>query len=131
MIKKKIQTKNAPEAIGPYVQGISLGKNIVITSGQIPIDPISKNIPKGIEKQTEIVLLNIKEIIQKSGLLVNNIVKTTIFTTNLNKINIINNIYENFFIKNKVIIFPVRSCVEVSRLPKNVLIEIEAMAFKE
>ncbi|QCI27240.1 Rid family detoxifying hydrolase [Buchnera aphidicola] len=121
-----INTKNAPQPIGPYVQGIKKN-NIVIISGQIPINLNSKIISDDIIKQTKQVLNNIKIIIEKSGLKINNIVKTTIFVTNLNEIKKINLIYKEFFKKNNSE-FPSRTCVEVNKLPKNAKIEIEAIA---
>ncbi|ALD15311.1 RutC family protein [Buchnera aphidicola (Aphis glycines)] len=123
-----INTKNAPQPIGPYSQAIQF-ENFLIISGQIPIDVKSGFIPESIDEQTYIVLKNIKYILKKSKYQVKNIVKITIFTIDLNKIQIINEIYENFFLKNKSS-FPARSCVEVKALPKNVKIEIEAMAYR-
>lgn len=121
-----INTKHAPQPIGPYVQGIKKN-NIVIISGQIPINLNSKIISDDIIEQTKQVLNNIKIIIEKSGLQIKNIVKTTIFITNLNEIKKINLIYKEFFKKNNSE-FPSRTCVEVSKLPKNAKIEIEAIA---
>lgn len=123
----EIKTNKAPIAIGPYVQGVNLGK-FVITSGQIPINPINNIIPKDIRSQTIQSLKNIKSIIKKSGLNVNNIIKTTVFLKNMDDFEVINSVYKEFFIKNKSS-YPARSCVEVSRLPRDVLIEIEAIAF--
>lgn len=123
----EIKTNKAPIAIGPYVQGVNLGK-FVITSGQIPINPINNIIPKDIRSQTIQSLKNIKSIIKKSGLNVNNIIKTTVFLKNMDDFEVINSVYKEFFIKNKSP-YPARSCVEVSRLPRDVLIEIEAIAF--
>lgn len=126
----KISTKNAPKAFGPYSQAIKIN-NLLMISGQIPIDIISGNIPENIHDQTILALNYIKEIIIKSNFSLNNIIKTTIFTTCLNKINDINHIYKKFFIQENVLIFPARSCIEVSKLPKNVKIEIEAIALKK
>ncbi|QCI22229.1 Rid family detoxifying hydrolase [Buchnera aphidicola] len=123
-----INTKNAPKPIGPYSQAIKID-NILILSGQIPVDVKSSYIPENISEQTYLVLTNIKSILIASGFLVKDIIKTTIFTTELKKIEIINEIYMKFFLDNKSQ-FPARSCVEVKSLPKNVKIEIEAMAFK-
>ncbi|QFQ32193.1 Rid family detoxifying hydrolase [Buchnera aphidicola] len=123
-----INTKNAPQPIGPYSQAIQFD-NFLIISGQIPIDVKSGVIPESIDKQTYVTLRNIKHILEKSKYQVKNIVKITIFTTDLNKIQTINKIYENFFLKNKSS-FPSRSCIEVKALPKNVKIEIEAMAYR-
>ncbi|NIH41087.1 MAG: hypothetical protein G8D27_00845 [Buchnera aphidicola (Periphyllus aceris)] len=125
----KIFTKNAPKPIGPYSQAIKI-KNLLMISGQIPIDPISKKIPKKIYCQTLLSLKNIEEIIKKSKFTIKNIIKTTIFTTNIDKFKKINLAYENFF-KKKISFFPARSCVQVSKLPKNVKIEIEAIIYKE
>ncbi|CAL4322002.1 2-iminobutanoate/2-iminopropanoate deaminase [Buchnera aphidicola (Periphyllus testudinaceus)] len=125
----KIYTKKSPNPIGPYSQAIQT-KNLLMISGQIPIDSISNKIPKKMYDQTFLVLKNIYEIIKKTNFKLKNIVKTTIFTTNLNKIKTINFAYETFF-KKKISIFPARSCVEVSKLPKNVQIEIEAIAYKK
>lgn len=124
-----VTTENAPKPIGPYSQAIK-NDNFLITSGQIPIDIKSGNIPENISEQTYIVLKNIKSIITAANYNVHDILKITIFTTNLKKIHIINEIYEKFFIKNKSS-FPARSCIEVQKLPKNVKIEMEAIAFKK
>lgn len=123
-----IKTKNAPKPIGPYSQAVKIN-NFVILSGQIPIDINSNCIPENIAEQTYIVLNNIKLILIESKFLVKDIIKTTIFTTELKKIDIINEIYMKFFLDNKSK-FPARSCIEVQALPKNVKIEIEAIAFK-
>ncbi|QJC29897.1 hypothetical protein GJT84_00795 [Enterobacteriaceae endosymbiont of Plateumaris sericea] len=128
-MKKIIYTKKAPIPIGPYVQGI-IFNNIIITSGQIPINPIYNKIDSNdIEKQTVQVLKNIKSIINKAHFSIKNIVKTTIFLINLNDFNIINNVYKKFFIENNAN-YPARTCIEVSRLPQNAKIEIEAIAIK-
>ncbi|QNS02044.1 MAG: hypothetical protein ICW73_01100 [Buchnera aphidicola (Pentalonia nigronervosa)] len=124
-----IHTKNAPKPIGPYSQAIQIN-NIIMLSGQIPIDIISGKIPDKIEDQTYIVLKNIKNILKSVNLEIKNIIKMTIFTTDLKKINAINKIYENFFIKN-MSHFPARSCIEVQALPKNSKIEIDAIAFAQ
>ncbi|WP_295164328.1 Rid family detoxifying hydrolase [uncultured Buchnera sp.] len=124
-----VNTENAPKPIGPYSQAIK-NKHFLITSGQIPIDVKSGYIPDNISEQTYIVLKNIKSIVIASEYKIQDIIKITIFTTNLKKIHIINEIYEKFFIDNKSL-FPARSCVEVQKLPKNVKIEMEAMAFKK
>ncbi|QCI24431.1 hypothetical protein D9V75_01785 [Buchnera aphidicola (Muscaphis stroyani)] len=124
-----IMTKQAPKAIGPYSQAIKI-ENFLMISGQIPIDVKSGCIPENIAEQTYIVLNNIKSIIDEAGFSLRNIIKTTVFTTNLKKIDIINEIYKKFF-KDHQSHFPARSCVEVQALPRNVKIEIEAIAFKK
>ncbi|WP_422667286.1 Rid family detoxifying hydrolase [Buchnera aphidicola] len=122
-----ISTKNAPNAIGPYSQAIKVNHFLMI-SGQIPIDVRSGEMPKTIEEQTYLVLKNIKSIIDASELKVKNIIKTTIFSTDLRDFDAINHIYQTFFINNQST-FPARSFVEVKKLPKNAKIEIEAIAF--
>lgn len=121
-----INTDNAPAAIGPYVQGVDLG-NLIFLSGQIPIDPVSGKIPEGIESQTAQVLDNISAVLNSAGLSPSNIIKTTIFLVDLADFNGVNQIYEQFF-KEANAIFPARSCVQVSGLPRNVKIEIEVIA---
>ncbi|AWH90424.1 hypothetical protein DD681_01190 [Buchnera aphidicola (Melanaphis sacchari)] len=123
-----ITTKKAPKPIGPYSQGI-MKNNFLFISGQIPIDVRSGCIPNNISEQTHVVLTNIKSIILKANYQMKDIVKITIFTTHLKKIQIINEIYEKFFTDNQSF-YPARSCVEVRELPKNVKIEIEAIAIK-
>ncbi|BAP58431.1 Rid family detoxifying hydrolase [Candidatus Tachikawaea gelatinosa] len=123
-----ISTDNAPKAIGPYVQGLDLGQFVII-SGQIPVDPKTNTIPNKIEDQVCLSLNNIKAILEKAKLKVNNIVKIKIFMINLNDFEIMNKKYQQFFLKHKAT-YPVRSCVEVSRLPKDVKIEIEATAVR-
>ncbi|CAL4322555.1 2-iminobutanoate/2-iminopropanoate deaminase [Buchnera aphidicola (Thelaxes suberi)] len=125
---KIIHTKKSPHPIGPYNQGIQIN-NILFISGQIPIDTKNNTIPDDIAHQTKIVLLNIESILHKANFYVKNIVKTTIFLTNIQNIQQVNNIYTSFFEKHNSN-FPARSCVEVSKLPKNVEIEIEAIAIK-
>ncbi len=121
-----IITDSAPAAIGPYVQGVDLG-SIIITSGQIPVDPKTGNIDDDISVQTHQALTNVKAIVEAAGLKVTNIVKTTVFVKDLNDFNTINTVYEKFFNEHDAS-FPARSCIEVARLPKDVKIEIEAIA---
>ncbi|QCI21664.1 hypothetical protein D9V69_01845 [Buchnera aphidicola (Hyadaphis tataricae)] len=123
-----IHTKNTPKTIGPYSQAVIIN-NFIILSGQIPIDAHSQAIPENIGEQTYIVLKNIKTILTNAHFQVKNIIKTTIFTTELKKIDIINEIYMKFFSDHESQ-FPARSCVEVQRLPKDVKIEIEVIAYK-
>ncbi|MBD2814876.1 2-iminobutanoate/2-iminopropanoate deaminase [Xenorhabdus sp. Flor] len=123
-----IHTDNAPAAIGPYVQGVDLG-SMVITSGQIPVDPKTGDVSEDITAQTRQSLENVKAIIEQSGLKVANIVKTTVFVKDLNDFATVNAAYEAFFTEHNAP-FPARSCVEVARLPKDVKIEIEAIAFR-
>lgn len=129
-----ISTKNIPDPIGPYTQAIDAG-NVIFISGQIPIIPNTGIIPDNIHEQTYQVLENIKNIIKSKNLVINNIVKTTLFIKNINDLPEINNSYEKFFRintsnVNNTFNLPARSCVEVSQLPKNSLIEIEAIAIR-
>ena len=125
-MKKVISTDKSPAAIGAYSQGIE--KNgILYTSGQIPIDPLTNQLVSGnFSKQVQVVLGNIKSIVEEGGFTIEHIVKTTVFLKDLNNFKIVNEIYEEFF-KNE---FPARSAVEVSELPLNAEIEIEAICIK-
>ncbi|HPT88904.1 MAG TPA: RidA family protein [Bacilli bacterium] len=123
---KIINTKNAPAAIGPYSQAI-LVNNILFTSGQIPINPETNEIVSSdIEEQTKQVLKNIKAILEEAGYNLNDVAKTTIYLKDLQHFGTVNKIYEEFFNGHK----PARTTIEVSRLPKDVLIEIDAIALK-
>jgi 2-iminobutanoate/2-iminopropanoate deaminase len=125
MDKKIIATKDAPQAIGPYSQAVVFG-NFIFISGQIPIIPKSGElILGGIEEQTEQVLKNLEAILKSSHSSLINVLKTTVFITDLNDFGKMNKVYEKFFKDNP----PARSTVEVSRLPKEVLVEIEAIAY--
>jgi 2-iminobutanoate/2-iminopropanoate deaminase len=125
MDKKIIATKDAPQAIGPYSQAVVFG-NFIFISGQIPIIPKNGElILGGIEEQTEQVLKNLEAILKSSNSSLINVLKTTVFITDLNDFGKMNKVYEKFFKDNP----PARSTVEVSRLPKEVLVEIEAIAY--
>ncbi|NBI42997.1 reactive intermediate/imine deaminase [[Haemophilus] felis] len=126
---KIIHTNNAPTAIGPYVQAVDLG-NLVFTSGQIPVNPQTGTVPTDIVAQARQSLENLKAIVEQAGLSVANIVKTTVFVKDLNDFAAVNAEYEKFFKENNHPNFPARSCVEVARLPKDVGIEIEAIALR-
>ncbi|WP_386688905.1 RidA family protein [Lonepinella sp. MS14437] len=125
-----IHTDKAPAAIGPYVQAVDLG-NLVLTSGQIPVNPATGEIATDIVAQTRQSLENIKAIIEQAGLTVSDIVKTTVFVKDLNHFAAVNTEYERFFQENNHPTFPARSCVEVARLPKDVGLEIEAIAVRK
>ncbi|WP_406812275.1 RidA family protein [Histophilus somni] len=127
---KIIHTEKAPAAIGPYVQAVDLG-NLVLTSGQIPVNPATGEIPADITTQARQSLENIKAILAQAGLTVADIVKTTVFVKDLNQFATVNAEYERFFVENNHPNFPARSCVEVARLPKDVGIEIEAIAVRQ
>lgn len=123
-----INTPKAPAAIGPYVQAVDLG-NVVMTSGQLPVDPKTGQMEAEISLQTKQALENVKTIIEAAGLTVNDIVKTTVFVKDLNDFAAVNTIYDAFFTAHNAS-FPARSCVEVARLPKDAKIEIEAIAHR-
>lgn len=119
-----ISTNKAPAAIGPYSQAVKAG-NVIYTSGAIPVDPTTGEVVAGgVVEQAEQALKNLGEILAGAGASFENVVKTTVFIKNMNDFATINEVYKKYFTKN----FPARSCVEVARLPKDVLIEIECVA---
>jgi reactive intermediate/imine deaminase len=119
---KKIETTNAPGAIGPYSQGYIVG-NFVFTSGQIPVDPESGNIPEGILAQAEQSCKNVAAILEAAGTTCQQVVKTTCFLADMNDFATFNEVYAKYFTEK-----PARSCVAVKTLPKNVLCEVEVIA---
>lgn len=123
-----ISTSKAPAAIGPYVQGVDLG-SLVMTSGQIPLNPLTGEMPEDIQQQTRQSLENVRAIVEASGLQVADIIKTTVFVKDLNHFSLVNSEYESFFREHQAP-FPARSCVEVARLPKDAGVEIEAIAVR-
>ncbi|MDR2090804.1 MAG: RidA family protein [Clostridiales bacterium] len=125
-MKKQIKTDAAPAAIGPYSQGISVG-NTAFLSGQIPVNPADGSVPDGIAAQTKRVLENISAVLKARGLGLENVVKTTVFLKNMGDFAVMNGIYGEFFGEP----YPARSTIEVARLPKDVLIEIEVVAVGE
>ena len=123
-MKKVISTSKAPSAIGPYSQAIQVG-NLVYTSGQIPIDPTTGVFAEGgIKEQTRQALLNVKAILEETGLSMNDIVKTTVFMADMNDFADMNAVYAEFFTEP----YPARSAVAVKTLPKGALVEIEVVA---
>ncbi len=122
-MKKIIKTDTAPGAIGPYSQAVEAG-GFIFTAGQIPVDPRTGNIPEGITAQTKQSLSNVEAILVSAGLSLKNVVKVTVFLQDMNMFGSMNEVYSGFF-KDE---HPARSAVEVARLPKDVLIEIEAVA---
>ena len=123
-MKSIVSTTNAPAAIGPYSQATKIG-NFVFTSGQIPIDPATGQVVAGsVEEQTRLVLTNLTAVLEAAGTSLDKVVKTTVFIKDMNDFATINAAYATFF-QNEP---PARSCVEVARLPKDVLVEIEAIA---
>ena len=123
-----LNTDKAPAAIGPYVQGVDLG-HMVITSGQLPIDPATGEMPAAVTDQAKQSLANALAVVEASGLGVKDIVKTTVFVKDLNDFAAVNQVYGEFF-EARQAPFPARSCVEVARLPKDALIEIEVIALR-
>jgi len=122
--KKVIQTEKAPKAIGPYSQAIQAG-NFLFLSGQIPLDPKTGELVKGdIRKQTQQVLENIKGILESQGLGMENVVKSAIFLKDIANFNQVNEVYATYFPSSP----PARSTIEVTKLPRNTDIEIEAIA---
>ena len=122
---KGVSTKKAPEALGPYSQGILMEGKMLFVSGQIPIDPATGAIVDGdIAAQTKQVMENLKAVVEEAGASLSQIVKTTIFIKDMENFAKINDVYGCYFQENP----PARACVEVARLPKDVGIEIEAIA---
>jgi 2-iminobutanoate/2-iminopropanoate deaminase len=124
-MQRAIQTSNAPQAIGPYSQAVVIDR-LVFASGQIPINPATGEIAgSDIESQTRQVLQNLKAVFEASGTDLAKVVKTTVFIRNMEDFPKVNSIYGEFFSQP----YPARSTIEVSRLPRDVLIEIEAVAW--
>ena len=124
-MKQIISTEKAPAAIGPYSQAVE-ACGMIYTSGQIPVDPATGVIPEGIEAQAEQVMKNMKNLLEAAGTSIDNVVKTTVFIQSMDDFGTINGIYSKYFEKD----CPARSCVEVAKLPKGVLLEMEAIAVK-
>ncbi len=125
MTKKSISTDKAPAAIGPYSQAIAVN-GMIYTSGMIPIIPETGEIAVGIEEQARQTLTNVKNLLESQGSSMSQVIKTTVFIKNMDDFSKINEVYAGFFVGD----FPARSCVEVARLPKDVLIEMEAIALQ-
>lgn len=120
---KTVSTDKAPAAIGPYSQA-QIFNGLVFTSGQIPVDPATGKIAEGVEAQAEQVFKNVANLLSAAGSDISKVVKTTVFIKDMNDFAAVNAVYGKFFTEP----FPARSCVEVARLPKDVLIECEAIA---
>lgn len=123
MSKQEIITFKAPAAIGPYAQAIQTG-GFLFASGQIPVNPKDGTIPATVEEQARLALANLGAILEQAGAGFADVVKTTVFIRSMEDFSTINNVYATFFKAP----YPARSCVEVSALPKGVLVEIEAIA---
>ena len=124
-MKKVISTDKAPAAIGPYSQAIEVN-GMVYTSGVIPVNPATGGIPEGPKAQAEQAMKNLSNLLEAAGSSLEKVVKTTVFIKEMNDFGAINEVYADFFPAP----FPARSCVEVARLPKDVMLEIEAVAVK-
>lgn len=126
-MKKVISTTKAPAAIGPYSQAIEVN-GMVYTSGVVPIDPATGNVVEGdIKVQATRVFDSMKALLEAAGSSCEEVVKTTVFIKDMNDFAALNEIYATYFTGD----FPARSCIEVARLPKDVLIEMEAIALKK
>ena len=124
-MKKAISTDKAPAAIGPYSQAIEIN-GMIFTSGVIPVNPATGEIPKGVEAQADQAIKNLVNLLTEAGSSAEKVVKTTVFIKEMNDFGKINEIYAKYFV-NK----PARSCVAVKTLPKNVLCEVEMIAAVE
>ena len=119
---KSITTEKAPAAVGPYSQAVVAG-NLVFVSGQIPVDPATGNVPEDIVDQARQALTNLGEVLRASGSGLDKAVRVTVFITDISAFGKVNEVYAEFFKEP----YPSRSCVEVSKLPKGVKIEIDAI----
>ena len=124
-MKNVISTDNAPASICPYSQAIEVN-GMVYTSGVIPVVPETGEIPEGSQAQAKQAFTNLSHLLEAAGISMDNVVKTTVFIKEMNDFGAINEVYATFF--NGA--YPARSCVEVARLPKDVMLEVEAIAVK-
>lgn len=124
-MKVKIESGNAPKAIGPYSQAVLIDDTLYV-SGNIPVNPKTGDVADGIVNQSKQVFENMKAVLNEAGMDFENVVKTTAFLTDLSNFATFNEIYASYFVAP----YPARSCVEVSKLPKNVLVEVECIAKK-
>ena len=123
-MKKEIKTTKAPAAIGPYSQGVSVSsKEIVLISGQLPINPETSEMPETIKEQTEQSLKNLKAIVEESGGTMASVLKTTVYLDDIKDFGDMNEVYETFFQEP----YPARAAFEVAKLPKDAKVEIEAI----
>ena len=124
-MKQVLATEQAPAAIGPYSQGIAAGETVYV-SGQLPLDPATGAFPEGIAAQTAQSLKNIQAILAQQGMTLANVVKTTVFLSDINDFAEMNKVYGEFFTQP----YPARSAVQVAKLPKDAPLEIECIAVK-
>jgi 2-iminobutanoate/2-iminopropanoate deaminase len=126
-MKKTVVTPHAPKAVGPYSQAVLIGDTLYC-SGQIPLDPESGEVVSGgVREQAERVFLNLGAVLRASGMDFSNVVKATIFTTDLSKFGELNEVYASFFSEP----YPARSTVQVSALPRGVQVEVEVVAIRD
>ena len=125
-MKKAINANHAPAAVGPYVHAVQVGE-MIFTSGQIGLVPETGELKEGVEAQTHQALQNLAAVLEAAGSDFNHVVKTTVFLDDINDFATVNAIYAEYFKEE----FPARSCVEVAKLPKGGLVEIEAIAVKK
>lgn len=124
-MRDRIKTADAPAAIGPYSQGIRFSGEVIFTAGQIPLDPVTMTmVPGGIREQTDRVMKNLEAILGASGTSLRHAIKTTVFLKNFDDFAAMNEVYGTYFPTDP----PARSTVEVVRLPKDALVEIECLA---
>ncbi|QWU16673.1 2-iminobutanoate/2-iminopropanoate deaminase [Paenibacillus sophorae] len=123
MSKKQVATSKAPGAIGPYSQAITAG-NWVYTSGQLGLDPVTGELAGDVQAQARQSLANVQAILEEAGASLDLVVKTTVFLKDMNDFAAVNEVYSSFFKEP----YPARSAVEVARLPKDGLVEIEVVA---
>lgn len=123
-MKERILTDKAPGAIGPYSQGMKVG-DLIFFSGQIPLDPKTGEMPAGIEAQTKQSLENVKGLLESQGLSFADVVKTTVYLDSMDDFGTMNDIYATYFVEP----YPARSSVEVAKLPKGALVEVEVIAY--
>ena len=125
-MKTIVSTEKAPAAIGPYAQAVEKG-GLIFTSGQLPIDPATGAFPAGIEAQTAQSLTNVRAILAAAGVSMDDVLKTTVFLSDMNDFAAMNKVYATFFSEG---CFPARSAIQAARLPKDALVEIEVIAAK-
>lgn len=126
MSRKEINTDRAPAAVGPYSQAVTAG-NFVYTSGSIPFTPEGELVPGGVPEQTEQIFINLKEVLAAAGASFSDVIKANCYLTDMNDFDAFNQVYARQFPDFR----PARTTVEVSRLPKDVLVEVELIAFKD
>lgn len=124
-MKKSIVSDKAPAAVGPYVHAVDCG-NMIFCSGQLGLDPVTGELVEGVQAQTRQSLINLGEVLKSAGYDFKDIVKTLIFIDNMEDFPLVNEVYAQFFNEEK----PARSCVEVAKIPKGALVEIECIAVK-